>query len=517
MCINKKILFVDDNHRLLKLYQNAFRESFEIETVSRGELGLEAIRKNGTFAVILSDLCMPGMDGITFLAKTQEYDPNSMRIMITGHANMKVAIDAVNEGHIFSFLTKPCPFNTLLETLKIATEQYLHNLRERQLSKKLEGALFNTKKILKKREKQLSLQKFLFRMINHDFNRDLLGIKFYIHALKKKPNSKCGSCIEYIALRIDNELEIINMINELEKVDVQIIPIMSFFQEYKKNFEYFFNLNYDEKSIFVTWDIDADGNMAFNRCHLKRILDNLITNAINYNGEEGEIHVYAGKSEKQGFPILEITVSNNGQSISKINLRKNIFKTRWRSPDAMSHVQGCGLGLSYIKYILNKYNGEIKAESLPGRKNRYGTKFVTTFIVNIPIAIETQVELIEKKIKSSRSVLVIGAKGTNSQNLNQNFQYVIEDLRLCLGIKKFVDLKNIEEAMGVLSDFGIVISSGSQEKNKLLIEAAKKFNTVIVILEDVYEKVTIITGDNIDCIPTTSFHIFLSNLFPLKK
>ena len=114
--MSEKILFVDDEPDLLAAYQRHLRKAFEIETAEGPERGLEAVTERGPFAVIVSDLRMPNMDGIQFLSLVKKKTPNSVRIMLTGCADLETSIAAVNEGNIFRFLTKPCQPNTLVKS-----------------------------------------------------------------------------------------------------------------------------------------------------------------------------------------------------------------------------------------------------------------------------------------------------------------------------------------------------------------------------------------------------------------
>src|SRR5208283_4999670 len=87
----------------------------------------------GPFAVVVSDLRMPVMDGVEFLTRVRAISPDSVRVMLTGQADMDAAIAAVNEGNIFQFLTKPCPAETLTRALNAALEQYRLITAEREL------------------------------------------------------------------------------------------------------------------------------------------------------------------------------------------------------------------------------------------------------------------------------------------------------------------------------------------------------------------------------------------------
>ena len=137
--MTEKILFVDDDANLLSSYERQLRKKFEMDTALGGEEGLAAIEENGPYAVVVSDLRMPGMDGIQFLARARDRSPDTVRVMLTGHADIEATIAAVNEGSIFRFLTKPVEAALLAKTLDAALEQYRlvtaeHELLEKTLS-----------------------------------------------------------------------------------------------------------------------------------------------------------------------------------------------------------------------------------------------------------------------------------------------------------------------------------------------------------------------------------------------
>ncbi len=108
----------------------------------RGVKRVEAVRARGPFAVIVSDLRMPKMDGIQFLARVRETAPDSVRMMLTGNADLQTAIEAVNEGNIFRFLTKPCESHLLIKAVADGIRQHQLVVSERELLQKtLRGSL----------------------------------------------------------------------------------------------------------------------------------------------------------------------------------------------------------------------------------------------------------------------------------------------------------------------------------------------------------------------------------------
>lgn len=130
--MQEKILFVDDDANILAAYKRNLRKQFDIHTAASGEEGLSLIESKGPFAVVLSDLRMPEMDGFDFLSKVKDVSPDSICIMLTGHAELQSSLRAVNEGYIFRFLTKPCKVNILSKAIGSGLEQYARNVERRK-------------------------------------------------------------------------------------------------------------------------------------------------------------------------------------------------------------------------------------------------------------------------------------------------------------------------------------------------------------------------------------------------
>lgn len=145
--MKEKILFVDDDANILAAYNRNLRKQFQISMANSGEEGLALIRSKGPFAVVLSDLRMPGMDGFDFLSKVKEESPDSLCIMLTGHAELQSSLRAVNEGYIFRFLTKPCKVNILSKAINSGLDQYRLNT-ERRKGEEKGATVSGSKKIL---------------------------------------------------------------------------------------------------------------------------------------------------------------------------------------------------------------------------------------------------------------------------------------------------------------------------------------------------------------------------------
>ena len=120
-----KVLLVDDELHLLAALVRALRaEPFDLVTAGSGAAALDVLRTHGPFAVIVSDLRMPAMDGVEFLGRTRALCPDTVRILFTGQLDMEMAIAAVNKGSVFRFITKPCIRAVMAYALRSGVEQY---------------------------------------------------------------------------------------------------------------------------------------------------------------------------------------------------------------------------------------------------------------------------------------------------------------------------------------------------------------------------------------------------------
>lgn len=137
-----RILFVDDDENILAGYKRNLRLKYFVRTVSDPADALLVLSKEEDFDVVISDFKMPGMDGITFLSKAKNIRPDTVRIILTGFADINNAISAVNEGNVFRFLTKPIAHDSLLKAIGAGVDQYrLINAEKELLNKTLKGSI----------------------------------------------------------------------------------------------------------------------------------------------------------------------------------------------------------------------------------------------------------------------------------------------------------------------------------------------------------------------------------------
>ncbi len=134
--MTEKILLVDDEPNVLSAYVRAYRREFDIETALGGQAALDLFDQGNRYAVVVSDLKMPDINGVRVLSEARTTSRNTVRILLTGQADLNEIVAVINEGHIFRFLTKPCSGEVFETALRDGLAQYRLLESERVLLEK---------------------------------------------------------------------------------------------------------------------------------------------------------------------------------------------------------------------------------------------------------------------------------------------------------------------------------------------------------------------------------------------
>ena len=190
------ILIVDDEGNILKTLERLMEdEGYRIFFADSGFKGLEII-KHEDIHLVISDQKMPGMDGIKFLYEVKKTSPDTIRIMLTGFADVNIAIQAINEGEVYRFITKPWNNVELLSTVKQGIEYYDLKMELGRLNKRIQSQNIELKEWNFKLEQKVADQTKHIRDLFLDAIKSLV---FALEAKDKYTEGHARRATEYAA------------------------------------------------------------------------------------------------------------------------------------------------------------------------------------------------------------------------------------------------------------------------------------------------------------------------------
>lgn len=133
-----KILCVDDEENILNTFHRTLGRQYDLYTATSAAAALALLEQHGDIAVIVSDYNMPEMNGAEFLQLAGALSPESVQVMLTGNADLNIAIQTINQTHIYRYLPKPYPTEELRKVIADCLEQYQLIVDKRRLALELE-------------------------------------------------------------------------------------------------------------------------------------------------------------------------------------------------------------------------------------------------------------------------------------------------------------------------------------------------------------------------------------------
>ena len=154
----RSLLLVDDEENILSSLTRLFRrEGYTIFRANSAKEGIEVLKEN-TVGVIVSDQRMPEMTGVEFLSKVKAMYPDTIRIVLSGYTELKSITDAINEGSIYKFLTKPWDDELLKKNIAEAFERYEMKLENEYLNSELKAAYASLERVNKTLSKNVEIK-----------------------------------------------------------------------------------------------------------------------------------------------------------------------------------------------------------------------------------------------------------------------------------------------------------------------------------------------------------------------
>ena len=186
------LLVVDDEVDVLESLRHLFHRTYRVVTASTGDQAVEVLR-NQEVHLILSDQRMPGMTGDAFLSQARKLQPDAIRMLFTGYADIQAVINAVNEGHIFRYILKPWDAAELEGVIRQAAEQYELLAERKRLIAQLQAANAELTRANEELALTGQLKSAFIEVASHEFNTPItlvLGLSELMRLLNPERNEQ---------------------------------------------------------------------------------------------------------------------------------------------------------------------------------------------------------------------------------------------------------------------------------------------------------------------------------------
>jgi len=390
--MKQAIICVDDEDIILEALKDQlgpfFENQYMIETSTTAEEALEIydelIESNYEVPVVISDYLMPGMRGDEFLIKVHEKNPNTLKILLTGHANIEGITNAINKANLYRYIPKPWDRDDLILTVREAVRSFLQEVEIKKQNIELEAVNNNLEKLVIERthelEKANATKDKFFSIIAHDLKNSFTGLLGYSDILlsdfDRFPDKEKKDLVSAIREVSESTYKLLQ--NLLDWSSVQTGNIA--FNPEELDLGGFlmdeFRLQQTlavKKGLTITFQTKDDVKVKVDKNMISKVIRNIISNAIKYTKNGGHIEITLNKDDK----FASVVVTDSGIGIKEEDINKLFKVCENYKTHGTNNEEGTGLGLILSKEFLNKNGGDIFVES----KVNCGTK--VTF--NLPL------------------------------------------------------------------------------------------------------------------------------------
>ena len=361
------LLIIDDERDILSALRRQFRKDYKVHIAASAEEGLELMTEH-PIQVIISDQRMPGMKGAEFFDRVKHDFPDATRLLLTGYADIQAVIEAINDGNIFRYITKPWDPVELNTIVREAFDRHDLIVKNKQLLDALQEANMDLEKRVDERTASLiALNNQKDRMIGI-VAHDLLGPLGTIRMCNEVTSASGTSDsvrTEFYGLIEETTEKAIQLITDLldvsaiatgnlvlKKREVLLHDLLA--KVIRHNTPLGANKGIDLELVDEapdSWNIDSH--------RIEQVLDNLIGNAFKYSHSETKVTLRAYE-EKQH---LRIDVTDQGQGIRAEEMDQLFGEFQKTNTLPTGSESSNGLGLSICKRIVELHGGTIQASS----------------------------------------------------------------------------------------------------------------------------------------------------------
>lgn len=356
-----KLLVCDDEMGMRKGVARALRDfsvdlpdvdetvRFEIDQAETGEETLEKIGADPP-QILLLDLKLPGISGLDVLEELHKKDVETLTVMITAYASIETAVRATKQG-AYDFLAKPFTPTELKNTVTKAAKHLMVARQARKLAQE---------------KRQVRFQ--FISVLAHELKAPINAVEGYLNVLRDGTVNDNPEAVAQVVRRsidrirgmrkmIDDLLDLTRIESGQKKREIQRVDVRELAQRAVET------MAPDAQARNIAIELKAEGDLSLwaDSGEIEIILNNLVSNAVKYNKDNGRVDV--NLSRQNG--AITIAVKDTGIGMTKEEAAK-LFNDFVRIRNARtSGILGSGLGLSIVKKLAQLYEGNVKVDSEP--------------------------------------------------------------------------------------------------------------------------------------------------------
>jgi two-component system probable response regulator PhcQ len=369
------ILYVDDEEKSLKYFREIFGDKFNTLTASSAEEGFRILTENADkIGILMTDQRMPGEKGIQLLEKARQLRPRVLRILVTAYSDMETAIESVNTGAIYKYLTKPWDIPQLEVTLKRGIEFFIVQSERDQLLREKMSTLYNV--MLTDRVLSLGI---LATGLSHHIRNSMVAVKTFLDLTPQKMREEN---LDFEQLRNPDFWR-----DYYQKVQIQMDKVVGLLSDLWESSEKSFAGFPDKVKlsevvaaalIQVKPDLDKKGiqvenlipgnlpELKVDKKKFNRLFEMLLREEAATLSQGGKVKFTANAiGAKEGPAEIQIELQDDGPGLPEDALRSifDPFFVRGGNP------QEFGIYLMSCFFIVYHHGGRISAKSLEGKGN----------------------------------------------------------------------------------------------------------------------------------------------------
>jgi signal transduction histidine kinase len=382
---SRTLLVVDDQEAVIASVEELFRGRYQVCGARNVEEALTILRQGG-IAVVMADQRMPGVSGSELLAEIASLDPEVTRILMTAYADIDAAMQAINQGKIYYYVSKPWEPNELEAIIDKAVEYHALLRERRRLIAELQRANNELEAKVQARTQELQEKNIALEAMNtlkneflgmaaHDLRSPIGNIQNLAElVLEHDAEMRREERVEVVTLICNLSQGMMTLLNDLldittiesGKIDLQPTPVAM--RPYLREIEHYHRLLAERKKIHLVTEVaDNIPMVVFDKERIQQVLNNLLSNAIKFS----PMHTVVRLRVHPTPAGIEFSVIDQGQGIRSEEQSKlfGAFQRTSTKPTAGEH--STGLGLSICKKIVELHGGSIGVESEVGRGSRF--------------------------------------------------------------------------------------------------------------------------------------------------